>query len=68
VPLKIKKVKTPTPLIQKPKADPEHVAMIESMGFTAKQAERALRKTDFNLERACDYIFSHDMNEPDSDD
>lgn len=40
--------------------------MIESMGFTAKQAKRALRKCDNNMERACDWIFSH-IEEPDSD-
>lgn len=48
------------------KADPESVMMIESMGFSAKQAERALRKCDGNLERACDWIFSH-LDEPASD-
>lgn len=50
----------------KPEADPESVMMIESMGFSAKQATRALRKCDGNLERACDWIFSH-MDEPDSE-
>jgi ubiquitin carboxyl-terminal hydrolase 5/13 len=40
--------------------------MIVSMGFTEKQAERALRKCDGNIERACDWIFSH-MDEPPSD-
>ena len=39
--------------------------MIESMGFTTKQAKRALRKCDNNVERACDWMFSH-MDEPDS--
>ena len=48
-------------------ADPESVMMIESMGFTAKQAKRALRKCDNNMERACDWIFSH-LDEPDSED
>ncbi len=40
--------------------------MIESMGFSAEQAKRALRKCDGNLERAMDWIFSH-MDDPDSD-
>lgn len=47
-------------------ADPESVMMIESMGFSSQQATRALRKCDANLERACDWIFSH-MDEPPSD-
>ena len=51
---------------EKKACDPESVMMIESMGFNKKQAERALRKCDNNLERACDWIFSH-MDEPDSD-
>lgn len=50
----------------KPEVDPESVMMIESMGFTNKQATRALRKCDGNMERACDWIFSH-MDEPDSE-
>lgn len=47
-------------------ADPESIMMIESMGFSSQQAARALRKCDGNLERACDWIFSH-MDEPASD-
>ncbi len=63
------------PLVVKKKAakkgavkevDPESLMMIESMGFSAKQAKRALRKCDGNLERAMDWIFSH-MDDPDSD-
>ena len=37
------------------------------MGFTDKQATRALRKCDGNLERACEFVMSH-MDEPDSED
>ena len=37
------------------------------MGFSAKQAKRALRKCDNNMERACDWIFSH-IDDPDSED
>ena len=43
------------------------VEMLMCMGFTDKQAARALRKCDNNLERAGDWIMSH-MDEPDSDD
>jgi len=45
VPLRVKKA----PVKQassKPQANAEHVMMIVSMGFTDKQAERALRKCD----------------------
>ncbi|XP_037094382.1 ubiquitin carboxyl-terminal hydrolase 5-like [Pollicipes pollicipes] len=41
------------------RADPEAVALIVSMGFTTSQAERALRETDNSVERAADWIFSH---------
>lgn len=47
--------------------DPEKVAMIAGMGFPEKQAARALRKCDQNVERAMEWIFSH-MDEPDSED
>jgi ubiquitin carboxyl-terminal hydrolase 5/13 len=33
--------------------------MIISMGFTISQATKALKATDNNVERAVDYIFSH---------
>ena len=33
--------------------------MIISMGFTASQATKALKATSNNVERAVDYIFSH---------
>jgi uncharacterized UBP type Zn finger protein len=35
------------------------VAMISSMGFTRTQAIRALKATENNVERAADWIFSH---------
>lgn len=57
VPLRIKPKVKDTKSQQE--ADPESVMMIESMGFSAKQAKRALRKCDNNMERACDWIFSH---------
>lgn len=63
MPLRVKKQAAQS----KKECDPESVIMIESMGFTSKQAERALRKCDGNVERACDWIFSH-MDEPASDD
>ena len=46
--------------------DPESLMMLTSMGFTDKQATRALRKCDGNLERACDWVMSH-MDDPDTD-
>ncbi|XP_070502099.1 ubiquitin carboxyl-terminal hydrolase 5 [Chironomus tepperi] len=39
--------------------DEEGLAMILSMGFTMKQATKALKATNNNTERAVDYIFSH---------
>lgn len=67
-----------TPLPQKPKGasggagagityDPESVMMITSMGLSEKQAKRGLRKCDFNIERAIDFVFNH-MDDPDSED
>ena len=47
-------------------ADPESLMMLCSMGFTDKQATRALRKCEGNLERAADWVMSH-MDEPDSE-
>ncbi|KAJ8942716.1 hypothetical protein NQ318_017015 [Aromia moschata] len=37
----------------------ESLAMIVSMGFTPEQASKALKATDNNVERAMDWIFSH---------
>lgn len=47
-------------------ADPESLMMLTSMGFSDKQATRALRKCDGNLERAGDWVMSH-MDDPDTD-
>jgi len=66
VPCKIKKVAEKKAAGGKPACNPESVMMIESMGFSKEQAERALRKCDGNVERACDWIFSH-MDEPPSE-
>lgn len=41
--------------------------MLTSMGFSDKQATRALRKCDGNLERAAEFVMSH-MDDPDTDD
>ena len=40
-------------------ANPEVIMMLTSMGFTDKQAAKALRNTDNNLERAADWLFNH---------
>lgn len=40
-------------------ANPESLSTIMSMGFTSDQANKALKATDNNLERAMDWIFSH---------
>jgi ubiquitin carboxyl-terminal hydrolase 5/13 len=45
----------------------EGLAMILSMGFTMRQATKALKATNNNTERAVDYIFSH-QDELDMDD
>ena len=47
--------------------DPESLMMLTSMGFSDKQATRALRKCDGNLERAAEFVMSH-MDDPDTDD
>ena len=39
--------------------DPDHIMMLTSMGFTEPQAKIALKKTNNNIERAADWIFSH---------
>jgi len=65
-PLLVKKQKAAQKADEK-EVDPESLMMIESMGFSAKKAKRALRKCDGNVERAMDWIFSH-MDDPDSDD
>lgn len=62
VPLKVKKQSGKEVKQQ----NPESIMIISSMGFTEKQASRALSKCDGNLERACDWIFSH-IDDPPSD-
>jgi len=46
--------------------DPSAVQNIETMGFSADQAKKALQATDNNIERAIDWIFSHqdELNAP----
>lgn len=39
--------------------NPDALATIISMGFTPDQAKKALKATDNNVERAMDWIFSH---------
>ena len=39
--------------------DPEKIAMLESMGFSAPQAKKALRETGADVERAVEWVFSH---------
>ncbi|XP_014477769.1 PREDICTED: ubiquitin carboxyl-terminal hydrolase 5 [Dinoponera quadriceps] len=52
-------------------ANEEALSMVMSMGFTQNQATKALRATDNNLERAVEWIFSHqtelDAQESDGD-
>lgn len=49
----------------------EALSMVMGMGFTREQATKALKATDNNLERAADWIFSHqaelDIDETNSD-
>lgn len=40
-------------------ANEEAVSVVMGMGFTREQATKALKATDNNLERAADWIFSH---------
>ena len=41
--------------------------MLTSMGFGDKEATRALRKCENNLERAAEFVMTH-MGEPDTED
>lgn len=49
--------------------DPENLSLLMSMGFDIKQATKALKETNNNIERATDWIFSHpdDISETDCD-
>jgi len=40
-------------------ADQASLEMVMGMGFTREQATKALKATNNNLERAADWIFSH---------
>lgn len=42
-------------------ADPSGLEMLMGMGFTVQQATKALKETNNNIERAADWIFSHQM-------
>ncbi|KAF8327578.1 ubiquitin carboxyl-terminal hydrolase 14 [Cantharellus anzutake] len=42
-----------------PEPAPESIALIADMGFTEKQARKALRETGGSTERAIDWLFSH---------
>lgn len=41
--------------------DPNGLEMLMGMGFNAAQATKALKETSNNIERAADWIFSHQM-------
>lgn len=45
-------------------ADPNSIAMIVAMGFNEEQAKYALGETDGNVERAVDWLFSHNGEIP----
>lgn len=42
-------------------ADPTGLEMLMGMGFSVNQATKALKETNNNIERAADWIFSHQM-------
>lgn len=42
-------------------ADPSGLEMLMGMGFNVAQATKALKETQNNIERAADWIFSHQM-------
>mmetsp|Transcript_25074 Transcript_25074/g.34446 ORF Transcript_25074/g.34446 Transcript_25074/m.34446 type:complete len:433 (-) Transcript_25074:169-1467(-) len=44
---------------QLPAIDPEVINMLSSMGYTEEQTTAALMATDYNIERAADWLFSH---------
>eukprot|EP00096_Caligus_rogercresseyi_P012559 TRINITY_DN5304_c0_g1_i1.p1 TRINITY_DN5304_c0_g1~~TRINITY_DN5304_c0_g1_i1.p1 ORF type:complete len:795 (-),score=285.40 TRINITY_DN5304_c0_g1_i1:406-2790(-) len=46
---------------------PETLAMVTSMGFSEAKAAHALKKTDGNVERAIEWIFSHPEEGPETD-
>ncbi|KAJ1921428.1 ubiquitin C-terminal hydrolase Ubp14 [Mycoemilia scoparia] len=48
--------------------DPANISSLCDMGFTEKQAKKALRETDNNMERAIEWLFSHPDDPCDDDD
>jgi len=48
-------------------ANPEQIAQLADMGFTDKQAKKALKETGGDMERAVEWLFSH-MDTPMDDD
>lgn len=48
--------------------DPNGLEMLMGMGFNTSQATKALKETGNNVERAADWIFSHQMEVDDLDD
>ena len=63
-------IEPPKTASSEPTVSQDDVQMLCAMGFTPKQATKALKKCDNNLERAADWIFSHadelDQDEPES--
>lgn len=49
-------------------ADPSGLEMLMGMGFNVSQATKALKETNNNIERAADWIFSHQMEIDNLDD
>mmetsp|Transcript_14362 Transcript_14362/g.21525 ORF Transcript_14362/g.21525 Transcript_14362/m.21525 type:complete len:869 (-) Transcript_14362:55-2661(-) len=45
-----------------PAVDANSLAMLTSFGYTEKQCMAALKATDYNVERAADWLFSHTDN------
>ncbi|KAG0363135.1 hypothetical protein BGZ54_008300 [Gamsiella multidivaricata] len=50
-----------------PSVNPEQIAQLADMGFTDKQAKKALKETGGDMERAVEWLFSH-MDTPIDDD
>lgn len=50
-------------LIEEQSEDNENIALVMSMGFSEIKSKIALEKTNNNVERAIDYLFSHDIDE-----
>ena len=50
-------------LIEEPEEESENVGIVMSMGFSQKKAKIALDKCGNDVERAIDYLFSHEIDE-----